>query len=219
MQSQQAEPLMPTPLLTLPWQKVGVDHFEYKHCSYVIVIDYFSCFIEIAKFTNTSSTAVITHMKSTFARHGIPSCVMSDNGPQFSAATFSSFTKEYGFIHYTSSPRYPQANGEVEREVKTIKTWLKKAEENSEDPYLALFAYHNTPLTCGYSPAQLTMCCTLRSTLPSTNEQLKPKLPDMTDFQQREEKMKLKMKCDFDTRHRAQTLTSPEYWRCSVATK
>ena len=28
----------------------------------------------------------------------------------------------------------------------------------------------------------------------------------MTDFQEREEKMKLKMKCDFDTRHRAQTL-------------
>ena len=28
----------------------------------------------------------------------------------------------------------------------------------------------------------------------------------MTDFQEREEKMKLEMKCDFDTRHRAQTL-------------
>ena len=43
------------------------------------------------------------------------------------------------------------------------------------------------------------MCRTLR-------RQLKPKLPDMTDFQEREEKMKLEMKCDFDTRHRAQTL-------------
>ena len=96
----------------------------------------------------------------------------------------------------------------MERGVRTVKTLLKKAEENSEDPYLALLAYRNarSPLTCGYSPTQLTMCHTLRSTLPSTNEQLKPKLPDMTDFQEREEKMKLKMKCDFDTRHRAQTL-------------
>ena len=83
-QSQQAEPLMPSPLPTPPWQKVGVDLFKYKKSSYIIIIDDFSCFIEIAKLTNTSSTAVITHMKSIFARHGIPYCVMSDNGPQFS---------------------------------------------------------------------------------------------------------------------------------------
>ena len=129
MQSQQAEPLMPTPLPTLPWQKVGVDLFEYKKSSYIIVIDYFSRFIEIAKLTSTSSTAVTTHMKSIFGRHGIPCCVMSDNGPQFSAATFSSFATEYGFTHYTSSPRYPQANGEVERGVRTVKTRQKRAQK------------------------------------------------------------------------------------------
>ena len=82
----------------------------------MIVIDYFSHFIEIAKLTSTSATAVITQMKSIFARHGIPCCVMSDNGPQFSVDVFSSFAKEYGFTHYTSSPRFLQANGEVERE-------------------------------------------------------------------------------------------------------
>ena len=86
---QQAERLMPTPLPTLPWQNVGVDLFECKKSSYIIMIDYFSRFIEIAKLTSTSSTAVITHMKSIFARHGIPHSVMSDNGPgpQFSADT------------------------------------------------------------------------------------------------------------------------------------
>ena len=142
MQSQQAEPLMPTPLPSLPWQKVGVNPFEYKKSSYIIMIDYFSCFIEIAKLTSTSSTAVITHMKSIFARHGIPYCMMPDNGPQFSADT--SVAKEYGFTHYTGSPRYPQANGEVERGVRTVKALLKKAEENSGDPYLALLPYCNT---------------------------------------------------------------------------
>ena len=165
------------------------------------MIDYLSHFIEIAKLTSTSSTAVITHMKSIFARHGIPYCMMPDNGPQFSADTFSSFAKEYGLTHYTSSPRYPQANGEVERGVRTVKTLLKKAEENSKDPYLALLAYHNTPISCRYSPAQLTMCRTLRSTLPLAIERLKPKF-----FKKPEEKIKLKMKSDFDIRHRAQTL-------------
>ena len=39
MQGQQEEPLIPTPLPTLPWQNVGLDLFEYKKSSYVIVMD------------------------------------------------------------------------------------------------------------------------------------------------------------------------------------
>ena len=55
-----------------------------------------------------------------------------------------------GFIHTSSSPRYPQGNGEVERAVKTIKDILDKA----KDPYLALFAYRFTPLCNGYCPSK-----------------------------------------------------------------
>ena len=204
MQCQQAEPLIPIPLPTLPWQNVGVDLFEYKKSSYVIVMDYFSGFIDTAKLISTNSSAVITLMKSIFARHGIPCCILSDNGPQFFLQTH--FLLLLKNMHFSSSPRYPQANSKVQRGVRTVKTLLKKAEENSEDPYLAMLSYGNMSLACGYSPAQLTMCRTLRSTLPRTTEQLMPKLPDMVVFQEREEKMTLKMKNNCDSRHRVQTL-------------
>ena len=51
---------------------------------------------------------------------------MSDNGTQYSCDAFSEFAREYQFRHLTSSPLYPQSNGEAERAVKTIKGLLKK---------------------------------------------------------------------------------------------
>ena len=112
--------------------------------------------IDIAKLSNTAGTSsaeVVRHLKSIMARHGVPTELVSDNGPQFSADVFTEFTKAYGISHNTSSPRYPQGNGEAERAVKTIKTILNK----SEDPYLGLLAYRTTALQNGYSPSQLLM--------------------------------------------------------------
>ena len=48
----------------------------------------------------------------------------------------SEFLRQYGF-HTTSSSHYPQANGEADQGVQTIKSLLKKA----ADPYQALLNY------------------------------------------------------------------------------
>ena len=71
---------------------------------------------------------------------------MSDNGPQYNSQAFIEFAKQYNFSHITSSPKFPQANGEAERAVRTVKDLLKK----NSDPYLALLAYRTTPLDNKY---------------------------------------------------------------------
>ena len=106
--SQRPEPLITSTFPELPWQKLGTDIFTWKGASYLIVIDYYSRYVEMAKLKATTSASVIQHLSSIFARHGIPQNLFSDNGPQYKSAEFVSFAKAYGFEHVTSSPRYPQ---------------------------------------------------------------------------------------------------------------
>ena len=94
--------------------------------------------------------------------------VVSDNGPQFRAETYKRFAEEYGFKHVTSSPYYPQGNGEAERAVGTVKRLLEK----EKDPYLTLLAYRSTPLQNGYSPSELLMSRKLRASVPISRELL-----------------------------------------------
>ena len=68
---------------------------------------------------------------------GIPEVVVSDNGPQYSVEVYARFAREYQFEHITSSPHYPQSNGEAEHAVQTVKHLLKKG----GGPHLALLSY------------------------------------------------------------------------------
>ena len=41
-QSQGAQPLIPSTLPSPPWQKVGMDIFEWKKSSFLLIVDYYS---------------------------------------------------------------------------------------------------------------------------------------------------------------------------------
>ena len=196
---QRKEPLIPTPLPDYPWQVAGTDLFELNHSHYLIVVDYFSRFPEVIKLTSTTSANVIAALKAVFTRHGIPEIVRSDNGPQYLSAEFAQFASTYGFSHVTSSPRYPQSNGQVERAVQTVKMMMKK----SQDPHLALLSYRSTPHPwCGRSPAELCMGRNLRSTIPLTKAKLSPQWLYLPEFRQKNAEFKRKQKRQFDRRHR-----------------
>ena len=146
------QPLLQVPLPSYPWERIAADLFELKKTSYLLVVDYYSPFVEVQKLTSTTSSSIIVALKAIFSRHGIPSIFMSDNGPQFDSKEMEQFAKSYCFQHITSSTHYHQSNGLAERIVKTVKSLLRFA----EDPYLALLCYRSTPLLwCGLRPSEL----------------------------------------------------------------
>ena len=172
------EPLISESVPTRPWEVVSTDLFTWNGEEYLLVVDSYSHYIEIAKLSNPSSKMVVMHTKSIFARHGIPRIVKSDNGPQYSAQEYRRFSDEWGFKHITTSPYHPQANGLAEKSVQIMKQLLKKAKLDGKDPYISLLEYRNTSVNNIGSPAQLCMSRRLNSILPSTSEQLTPQVID-----------------------------------------
>ena len=93
--------------------------------------------------------------------------MISDNGPKYKLIKFKQFTKEWDFKHI-SSLKYPQSNGQAERNIQTIKRTLKKAFKSHQDPNLAILALRTTPLKDkSPAPAQQLMKRPLRTNLPN----------------------------------------------------
>ena len=130
-----------------PWSRLGADLFTLHSKDYVVLVDYYSDFVEVSPLKDTNSTAVIKFMKGQFSRHGIPDVLISDNGPQFTSREFSEFSTQWEFQHVTSSPYHPKSNGKAESAVKVVKNLFKKAQRDNKDPWLSLLDYRNTPTT------------------------------------------------------------------------
>ena len=146
--------MIPSVVPDRPGQVIGTDICYVKKRPYLIVVDYFSKFIEVNYLASLASSETIRALKSVFARHSIPEVERSDNGPQYDSAEFAKFAKfakDWQFKHVTSSPRYAESKGEVERANQTAKNLLQK----ESDPAKALLAYRSTPLQGGKSPSEL----------------------------------------------------------------
>ncbi|XP_021370584.1 uncharacterized protein K02A2.6-like [Mizuhopecten yessoensis] len=175
---QQKETLISHDVPERPWSKVGCDLFTIHDKDYLITVDYYSNFWEVDHLTDTKSSTVIRMLRAQFARYGIPTTVVSDNGPQFSSSEFDRFASEWEFEHLTSSPAYQQSNGKAEQAVKTAKRLMRLAKLSETDPYLAVLDFRNTPTQLmESSPAQRLMGRRTQTQLPTKATLLKPQIP------------------------------------------
>ena len=123
------EPLMPHDTPTAPWKKLGTDLFEVDGEHFVLICDYFSKYPIVTPLHATTSENVTEEIRKAVSLFGRPDEIVSDNGPQYIGKPFQDFVHKWGIQHTTSSPRFPQTNGFIERQVQTIKKIIKKCKE------------------------------------------------------------------------------------------
>jgi transposase InsO family protein len=202
--SQVHEPLIASDVPPGPWIRVGADLCQDGRNHYLVMVDYYSKFIEIFKISSQTSKEVTLLMKSAFARFGMPFEMVTDNGPCFASMEFKNFAKECGFKHITTSPHFPQANGQAESAVKIAKKIIQQ-----DDPFTALLQYRATPTAAtGYSPAQLLMGRRIATTLPTKLTNLVPNVPDPQLVKDRLKTHKTKYAQVHDRKHNARPLST-----------
>lgn len=166
------EPIRSSQLPDRPWQDISIDLLDVPHNNHLLVIiDYYSRWIEAILLKKTDASHVIRPMEALFQTHGLPETVRSDNGPPFTSNEFVAFLDYLAIDHKRGIPYWPSSNGEVERSNETILKIIRIAHLEGRDWKKALedflFHYRTTPHTVtGISPAELLMGRQLRDKLP-----------------------------------------------------
>ncbi|XP_015273420.1 PREDICTED: uncharacterized protein K02A2.6-like, partial [Gekko japonicus] len=144
-----------------PWSRLHIDLAgPVQGQMFLIVVDSFSKWLEVAPMSTTTSTAVINVLRRLIATHGLPDVLVSDNGAQFVSQEFAQFLANNGIRQITSAPFHPASNGQAERMVRTTKDALAKLTSGDWGVKLASFLLrqHVTPCSAtGRSPAELLM--------------------------------------------------------------
>ena len=153
---------------------------------------------------STTTEKIIDRLADTLRTHALPNTIKSDNGPQFKSNEFREYCEQHSIIYQNVTTEWAQANGEVERQNRSLLKQLQIAQAENK-PRRAelrkyLTAYRSIPHnTTGWSPAELLF-----------NRKVKGKIPDLSighaydhEVHDRDAEQKAKSKAYADIHRRA----------------
>ncbi len=174
---QKREPLQMTDLPAYPWQQVCLDFGgPFPSGDYLLVcIDVYSRYPIVEIVRSTSAQSTIPRLDKIFAEHGTPEVVTTDNGPPFNSSDFKAFSEYLGFRHRKITPHWPEANGQAENFMKSLKKAVQtiQAEGNNwkQELWTFLRAYRSTPHTStGIPPATARFGRNINTPLPQVHK-------------------------------------------------
>ena len=191
----QAHRKTPAPAALHPWEwpsrswtRIHIDYAgPFMGKMFLLIIDAHSKWLDVHWVSSATTETTLEKLRTTFATHGLPEVLVSDNGSVFTSEDFKVFTRRNGIRHVTSAPYHPSSNGLVERAVQIFKQGMKKQDKGSIETKLARFllSYRTTPqTTTGETPAQLRWSRALRTQI----DLLKPSVATKVDAAQARQK-------------------------------
>ncbi|XP_055910906.1 uncharacterized protein LOC129945270 [Eupeodes corollae] len=146
--------------------------------------------------------STITRLDNIFNRLAYPRTITLDNAKQFASEEFESYCKSRGIILNFITPYWPQANGEIERQNRSLNKLLKTSNALGRNWKADLKDYYTTPQAkTGKTPTELMYGRTIRSKIPSVNDL--EAAPPNTDFANRDTIQKRKGKESEDSKRHA----------------
>lgn len=156
--------------------------------------------------TKINSAHAIAKLKVIFARFGLPLTITADNGRQFISQDFKQYCVTNNITLNSTIPYWPQQNGEVERQNRSLMKRLAISQEAKRDwvndlhDYLIM--YRSTPhSTTMKTPSELMYGWNIRDKLPSIQQ---PKEID-EELHDRDKEKKERGKLYADKKRRART--------------
>lgn len=173
------EPMKRNQLPPGPWQNIAIDFLGPLPSGdfLLVIVDYFSRFVEIEIMRKIDSAETIKRLRVIFARFGSPTSMTADNGRQFISDEFRSFCSEKNIELNSTIPYWPQQNGEVERQNRSILKRVTISQNEGRDwkkdllDYLVMYrsTIHSTTLK---TPSELMFGRTIRDKLPTIEQPL-----------------------------------------------
>ena len=162
-------PLQPLPIPDRPWQQVSVDlitqlpRSRSGHDAIVVFVDKLTKMVHyVACTTNVTAPQLATlFMREVVRLHGVPSSILSDRDPRFTANFWRAFWDQLGTTLTMSTAYHPQTDGQTERANRTLEEMLRSRinfNQNDWDEHLALaeLAYNNSiQASTGFTPFYL----------------------------------------------------------------
>lgn len=117
----QAGVLHPIPPGNRPFHTIHIDHVgpfikSSRGNKFVFVlIDNLTKYVVLTSMRDTKTANVLKCLENFICDFGAPARIISDRGTCFTAKAFNELCTKHGIKHVLTSPRHPQANGQVER--------------------------------------------------------------------------------------------------------
>lgn len=171
------EPMKRTELPSEPWQHLATDLCGPLPSGHhlLVIVDYYSRFIEVEVLTKIDSAEILRRVDVIFARFGYPLSITADNGRQFVSAEVRQYCETNNIELISTTPYWPQQNGEVERQNRSLLKTLVICQNTKGNWRVELqkylIAYRTTAhSTTGASPAMMMFGREIRDKLPSIRQ-------------------------------------------------